>query len=1098
MQNITSFEDTDVSKTMHGFKVKKRDGRIEPLDLNKIHKVCFYACEGIEGVSVSELEMRIHPHLYDGISTDEINEQVINAAKDLIAAPTYNYDKVGGRMISYVVRKQAYGQYQPWHLKDIIKRNIEAGRYDPEIPSMYSDEEWDQINSMIDHRRDDDFRLAGAEQMRKKYLVKHRVTGQIFESFQIPYIMVAAILFRNYPKETRLTYVRKFYDLASRHYISLPTPIMAGLRTATKQFSSCVVIDSDDSLASIGATDEAAFRYVAVKAGLGINAGRNRGLGAPIRKGDAFHTGLIPFMKKWTATVKSCSQGGVRDGAVTMYFPMWHYEFPELVVLKDNALTEEKTNRSSDYCVQLNKYLLQRLIAGKNITLFSPYDAPGLYEAFYTNQAEFARLYEQYEADPTIRKRSFPAADLFNQLVIQRMNTGRIYVMFVDNANERSSFTVPIYMSNLCVAEDTLVLTDKGHVEIKDLVGKKVNVWNGEEWSEVEVVKTGENQELITVTLSDGSYLVCTPYHKFYIQDDYDAKPREVRAAELQEGDKLIKFKLPVLNHDGLPDFPYAYTHGFFCGDGTYEVGDKPRISLYGEKKLLVDFFDKRREVNPEDSHGRLNVKLPLDIAAKYTVPHGYSLSSKLRWLEGLFDADGTVSRNGENESLQLCSIRVDFLREVKLLLQTLGVNSKVTFNVDRKVALLPDGCGGYKEYVTQPSWRLLISSSALVNLIDLGFSPKRLKVTRRAPQRNAEQFVKVESVTPAGRGDTYCFNEPKRHMGVFNGILTGNCTEITLPTKPLGHIDDPNGEISLCTLAAVNWGKINSTDQFEEIADILVRALNEVLDYQDYPVKAAYNSTMARRPLGIGIIGLAHFLAKRGLGYNRIALGLVDEFAEAWSYYLIKASVELAKEKGPCPAWGETKYSRGWTPNLTRPKALDDILPHKERMNWDDLRTELKKYGIRNSTLMACMPSETSSQLSNETNGIEPPRSAVIVKASKDSAPPQVVPDVEELLPYYDWSWSQKTPDGYLEVTAVIQKYVDQAMSINTSYNPAHFPEERIGTKQLLKDLMRAYQLGHKTLYYCNTKKPGEEEILGTLVTTESDDGCDGGACKI
>mgnify|MGYP001175484399 CR=1 FL=1 len=772
MQNITSFEDTDVSKTMHGFKVKKRDGRIEPLDLNKIHKVCFYACEGIEGVSVSELEMRIHPHLYDGISTDEINEQVINAAKDLIAAPTYNYDKVGGRMISYVVRKQAYGQYQPWHLKDIIKRNIEAGRYDPEIPSMYSDEEWDQINSMIDHRRDDDFRLAGAEQMRKKYLVKHRVTGQIFESFQIPYIMVAAILFRNYPKETRLTYVRKFYDLASRHYISLPTPIMAGLRTATKQFSSCVVIDSDDSLASIGATDEAAFRYVAVKAGLGINAGRNRGLGAPIRKGDAFHTGLIPFMKKWTATVKSCSQGGVRDGAVTMYFPMWHYEFPELVVLKDNALTEEKTNRSSDYCVQLNKYLLQRLIFGRNITLFSPHDAPGLYEAFFNDQAEFARLYEMYEADPTIRKRSFPAADLFNQLVIQRMNTGRIYVMFVDNANERSSFTVPIYMSNLC--------------------------------------------------------------------------------------------------------------------------------------------------------------------------------------------------------------------------------------------------------------------------------------------------------------------------------------TEITLPTKPLNHIDDESGEISLCTLAAVNWGKINSTDQFEEIADILVRALNEVLDYQDYPVKAAYNSTMARRPLGIGIIGLAHFLAKRGLGYNRIALGLVDEFAEAWSYYLIKASVELAKEKGPCPAWGETKYSRGWTPNLTRPKALDDILPHKERMNWDDLRTELKKYGIRNSTLMACMPSETSSQLSNETNGIEPPRSAVIVKASKDSAPPQVVPDVEELLPYYDWSWSQKTPDGYLEVTAVIQKYVDQAMSINTSYNPAHFPEERIGTKQLLKDLMRAYQLGHKTLYYCNTKKPGEEEILGTLAMTESDDGCDGGACKI
>lgn len=757
---------------MHGFTVTKRGGRVEPLDLDKIHKVCFFACDGIEGVSVSELEMKIHPHLYDGITTDEINEQVISAAKDLITAPTYNYDKVGGRMISYVVRKQAYGQYKPWHLSYIIQRNVENGRYDPDIPSFYSEEEWDQINAMIDHNRDDAFRLAGAEQMRKKYLVKHRVTHQLFESFQIPYIMVAAILFRKYPKETRLSYVKRFYDLASQHYLSLPTPIMAGLRTATKQFSSCVVIDADDSLPSIEAADAAAFRYVAVKAGLGINVGRNRGLGAPIRKGDAYHTGLIPFIKKWTSTVKSCSQGGVRDGAVTMYFPMWHYEFPELVVLKDNALTDEKTNRSSDYCIQLNKFLLQRLITGGQISLFSPSDVPGLYEAFFADQAEFGRLYEKYEADPKIRKRTFAAAELFNQLAIQRMNTGRIYLMFVDTVNERSSFTVPIYMSNLC--------------------------------------------------------------------------------------------------------------------------------------------------------------------------------------------------------------------------------------------------------------------------------------------------------------------------------------TEITLPTQPLNHIDDENGEISLCTLAATNAGKIDNLAQLEEIADIQVRALNEVLDYQDYPVKAARNSTMARRPLGIGLIGLAHFLAKKGMGYDRIALNVVDQFAEAWSYYLIKASVQLAKEQGPCPAWKETKYSQGWTPNMTRSKALDAILPHKERLDWAGLRQDLITYGIRNSTLMACMPSETSSQLSNETNGIEPPRSAVLVKASKDSAPPQVVPDVEELLPYYDWVWNQKTPDGYLEVTAVIQKHVDQAMSINTSYNPVHFPEERIGTAQLLKDIMRAYSLGHKTIYYCNTKKPGEEEILGTLVLAAEDEGCDDGACKI
>lgn len=757
---------------MKGYTVTKRDGRIEDMTVEKIHKVCTYACEGIEGVSVSELEMKIFPHLRNGMTTDEINEQVITAAKDLVVAPTYNFDMVGGRMISYVVRKQAYGQYQPWHLKDIIERGIKSGRYDPELYSFYSESEWDMINSMIDHTRDDGFRLAGAEQMRKKYLTKHRVTGQLFESFQIPYILVGAILFRKYPKNIRLNYVKKFYDYTSQNYISLPTPIMAGLRTRTKQFSSCVVIDADDTLESIGAADMAAFRYVSVKAGLGINAGRNRGLGAPIRQGDAYHTGLVPFIKKWTATVKSCSQGGVRDGSVTIHYPLWHYEFPELVVLKDNALTEERTNRSSDYSVQINKYLLNRLVRGQSITLFSPAEVPGLYEAFFSDQAEFARLYETYEKDLSIRRRTFAASELFNDLVIQRMNTGRIYIMFVDTVNERSAFTVPIYMSNLC--------------------------------------------------------------------------------------------------------------------------------------------------------------------------------------------------------------------------------------------------------------------------------------------------------------------------------------QEITLPTKPMNHIDDEEGEISLCTLAATNAGKINKLSELEDIADITVRALNEVLDYQDYQVKAAYVSTMKRRPLGVGIIGFAHFLAKRGLGYNRMSLTAVDEFAEAWSYYLIKASNNLAKEVGPCPGYLETKYASGWTPNLTRAKALDDILPHVERLDWDTLRADLKKYGIRNSTLMACMPSETSSQLSNETNGIEPPRSPIVIKGSKDATIPQVVPEVEELLAYYDWAWDQKTPDGYLEVTAAIGKHVDQAMSINESYNPIHYPNGVIGTKQLIKDVLRAYQLGHKTLYYCNTKKPGEDDIFNAMTLATQAEGCESGACTI
>lgn len=1013
------------------FTIKKRDGSTEKLDPEKIHKVCFYACDGIEGVSVSEIEMKLAPHLYDGITTDEITEQVIAAAKDLIVAPTYNYDRVGGRMVSYAVRKMAYGQFTPWHLKDIITRNIQVGRYDPDIPSMYSDAEWNEINDMIVHERDENFRLAGAEQFRKKYLVKDRVSGQIFESFQIPYIMVSAIVFRNYSKDVRLSYVKRMYDALSLFDISLPTPIMAGLRTRTKQFSSCVVVDAGDSLASIGATDEAALRYVSVKAGLGINVGRNRGLGASIRQGDAFHTGLIPFIKKWTATIKSCSQGGVRDGAVTMYYPIWHYEFPELVVLKDNALLEERTNRASDYCVQINKFMIQRLITGGNITLFSPNDVPGLYEAFFSDQAKFAKLYEEYERDTSIRHKTLPAADVFNMLATQRMNTGRIYCMFVDNANEKTPFKDPIYMSNLCVHGLTEVTTRKGLYSIMSLESKQVEVWNGKEWSEVVPVKTGVDHELVVVTTNTGSRLICTRYHKFYLWNG-DDPALEVRAGWLKAGDTLISFEPPVIDRSGFPDLEDAFRKG----------------------------------------------------ADREVFPQNMSLRSTIHFLEGLISSCRT-SCFCEKEGVSGFEIEGSYLilDYLKKTFGTLGVESWMS--LDEKT-----------DYSSH-SLILTIGPKGILQLEQLGLvllaEPFRqsLDLSIKAPD------VKVVSLGRFGLGDTYCFTEPKRHMAVFNGILTGNCTEIALPTKPLNHIDDEDGEISLCTLGAVNFGKIKKAEDLESSADLLVRALDEILDYQDYPVKAAERSTKGRRPLGVGVIGLAHFLAKRGLKYDSEALPIVDRYAEAWSYYLIKASVDLAKEKGPCPKYTETKYALGWTPNMTRPSHLDSILPHVERMDWAGLRSELKEFGIRNSTLMALMPSETSSQLSNETNGIEPPRSPITIKGSKDTSTPQVVPDVEDLLTSYDWLWSQKVPTGYLQIAAVFQKYVDQGISLDTSYNPKNFPDGRIGTTQLLKDMIEAYKLGHKTMYYCNTRKPGESDALDIPAVID-ESGCDSGACKI
>jgi ribonucleoside-diphosphate reductase alpha chain len=759
-----------VSETPQMKYVTKNDGRKEAQDLDKLHKFVAYACEGIEGVSPSELEMEIAQHLYDGIPTREINEQVVSACKSLMTAGKFHYDKVGGRAISYIVRKEAYGQFKAPHILDLVVRNVAVGRYDPDIPGMYSNEEWDQINAMIDHSRDELFRLAGAEQMRVKYLSKNRVTRQIYESFQIPFILVPVVLFRN--EKNRLEEIRKAYDNLSLFDISEPSPIMSGVRTIMKQFSSCVLIDVDDTIDSIAASHHAILRYVSNKAGLGVNVGRLRGLNAPIKGGEAVHTGNIPFIKDLTAGTKSCSQGGMRDGAVTFHFPFWHYEFPELVLLKDSTLPVEQTNRQADYSVQLNKFLYKRIKDNKDISLFSPYDAPGLYEAFFNDQAKFEYLYEKYEADPNIRKRVFPAQKLFNDLVTQRSNTGRIYIMNVDHVNDKSSFKVPIYMSNLC--------------------------------------------------------------------------------------------------------------------------------------------------------------------------------------------------------------------------------------------------------------------------------------------------------------------------------------QEVTLPTNPIHDISDgfPT-EISICTLGAINWGKINKPSDFEQPCRMAVRIADAVLDYQDYPVNAAKESTLARRPIGIGIIGLAHFLAKRGLPYSRMSLAVIDEFAEAWSYYLIKASVELAKEKGPCPLWKETKYADGWFPHHTRTAALDKLLPHKTRMPWDELAKEIQKYGIRNSTVMACMPSETSSQLSNETNGVEPAMGPVIVKASKDAAPPIAVPEVDELYNAYDWLWEQRSPRGYLEVTAFIQKHTDQAMSINESYNPKHFKDEKLDTATLGQDIMYAYSLGHKNLYYQNTRKPGESDILG-FVEDNSEGGCEGGACHI
>ncbi len=752
-------------------KVCKRDGRLEPLDINKIHRVVEWAAKGLDNVSVSQVEMKSHIQFYNGIRTPDIHETIIKSAADLISEETPNYQYLAARLAIFHLRKIAYGDYAPPHLYEHVKRLVGMGKYDKHLLEDYSEAEFNELNGYIDHERDLTFSYAAVKQLEGKYLVQNRVTKQIYESPQFLYVLVAMCLFAKYPKSTRLDYVKRFYDAVSTFKISLPTPIMSGVRTPTRQFSSCVLIECDDSLDSINATTSSIVKYVSQRAGIGINAGRIRGLGSEIRGGEAQHTGCIPFFKMFQAAVKSCSQGGVRGGAATLFYPLWHIEVESLLVLKNNRGVEDNRIRQLDYGVQINRLLYTRLIKGGNITLFSPNEVKGLYEAFFSDQDEFERLYTQYEQDENIRKRVIPAADLFSILMQERAGTGRIYIQNVDHCNTHSPFNpkvAPVRQSNLCL--------------------------------------------------------------------------------------------------------------------------------------------------------------------------------------------------------------------------------------------------------------------------------------------------------------------------------------EIALPTKPLDNINDEKGEIALCTLSALNLGALDNLEELEDLADLAVRALDALLDYQDYPIAAARIATMNRRTLGVGVINYAYYLAKNGVRYSDdSAIALTHRTFEAIQYYLLKASVNLAKEYGKCPLFHETTYSQGILPIDTYKADLDKFCNEPLYLDWESLRADIVRYGLRNSTLTALMPSETSSQIANATNGIEPPRGLVSIKASKDGILKQVVPEFERLKDQYETLWQMGGNDGYLKLVGIMQKFIDQAISANTSYDPQRFEGGRVPMNQMLKDLLSAYKYGLKTLYYHNTRDGADD-----TQTDMKDDACAGGACKI
>ena len=750
--------------------VTKRDGTKEPIDINKMSKVLEWASEDLEGVSASQVELNTHIQFYEGITSEDIQKTLIKTSADLITADNPNYQYMAARLAMFHLRKVAYGEFTPPTLQAHIERMIEKGLYDKDISRQYTEDELTTCDSYISHSRDMLLSYSAVKQLEGKYLVQDRTTKRVYETPQMLYMMVAMVLFMKYPKATRLAYVKKFYDAASTFKISLPTPIMAGVRTPTKQFSSCVLIECGDSLESIKATSNTIVDYISKRAGIGFNIGAIRALGAPIRNGEAVHTGVIPFLKLLQAAVKCCSQGAIRSGSATAFYPIWHLEAESLLVLKNNRGVEDNRVRQLDYGVQLNKLMYQRLIEGGNITLFSPHDVPGLYESFFRNQNAFEDLYVKYEADASIRKKTVKAVDLFTSLMNERASTGRIYIQNVDHCNTHSAFNpelAPIKQSNLCL--------------------------------------------------------------------------------------------------------------------------------------------------------------------------------------------------------------------------------------------------------------------------------------------------------------------------------------EITLPTKPV-LLKDESGEVALCTLGAINLGELTDLSEMEELTDLLVRGLDALLTYQDYPNREARRATLERRPLGIGVINFAYYLAKNGKKYSDgSSLELTHQTFEALQYYALKASANLAKEYSACPAYKDTTYYKGSLPIDTYKKAVDEIVNTPLLLDWTNLRADIDTYGLRNSTLTAMMPSETSSQIANATNGIDPPRGLVTIKSSKDGILKQVVPDIENVK--YELLWDMPDNDGYLKLMAVIQKFTDQSISTNTSYDPTKFEGGRVPMSVMLGDLLKAYKYGLKTLYYHNTRD-GADDTQEDIVEEES--GCAGGACSI
>lgn len=1054
--------------------VVKRDGTLEEFNVDKLNKWAEWASETC-GVSWSDVLLEASRQLHDQVDTTDIHKCLIDVC---VNRKDTGHSRMAARLFVGQIYKEAFQDFSIPSMVDFYSEMVSSGYW---RDLGYTEEELQEIDNAINHTLDLTYEYCTIRQFYDKYAVS--AYGRCLESPQMALMGVA--MSNTADENNRVKSAIDLYKTLSALKANLPTPSLSGQRTVQSGSPSCCLISGGDSVDSVEAAVHVAYKMTALSSGIGAEF-EIRGPKDPVKGGTIEHQGKMAYYRYLDRAVKANRQHS-RGGSATVTFTALDPEIDTLLRLKSQRVHHDQRIDTMDYSLGVVTSLLRRAAKDEDWMLVSCWYAPKLYELLYQSNVEtFDEEYDKVASDPKAKKQFVKAREVVNLFFSQRSDTGRIYKTNLTNVNTHTPFKEPVRLSNLCVAPETLILTDNGYEQISELAGEKVNVWNGKEWSAVDVVKTGEGQKLVKVKTNSGFELECTPYHKFYVAVRHPTTLKTVvlekRAFELEAGDKLVKCDFPVV--EGSEVLDNAYANGFYSGDGCL-TAQGSRIYLYGEKRKLKPFFGDIfknwyvQEVQDRE-YGHSDY-----LKDKFFVPsYGFDVRSRVSWFEGLCDSDGTVARNGATQSIQVGNTNKQFLLDTQLMLQTMGVSSKVTLMVEAGNRSLPlnDGSGENGLFACKDSYRLLIGQTGIVRLQSLGFNPKRLILTGHTPNRECSQFVKVTEVVDEGRiDDTYCFNEPKRHMGVFNGLLTGQCQEVLLVTKPFENVKslydyDGVGEVALCFLGSIVAGRVKA-EEYGEVAYQLAKFVDNTIEQATYPFPAIEKTAKARRSIGIGITNVAAYMAENGWKYDdEEGRNALHRLAELHSFSLHKASVRLAKERGVCEWFHKTKYSddRPWLPIDTYSKEVDNHHSQPLLCDWEGLRKEIKEHGMRFSVLESYMPVESSSVFTASVNSIYPIREKRLFKKSKKGTVYFEAPGLEQYGDNYQNAYDIST-ENMIKVYGIFQKFAGQGISAD--FYQRVDGSTKVSMSEQYKNLFFAAKMGMKTWYYLNSETASSKD---------------------